>query len=174
MVTIKINVLPFVACFFLFVAFIFCIVGAASDDEGWCKNDTFDVGWKRGCVSHVGCASLENDLEDAGNAAIAGSIIGILGTFVAFCVCVVCGIGIFQVITAIVGAVLSLVTGLVVALCWILWVGISSDERSDFDLDPDYAFALSIIASIFCFFATCIMGAAVKFPITVMTFGGSR
>jgi len=174
---IQFNLLPCIAAVLLIIPIIFLIIGASGDDKGWATSSNCDLGWKQLCCG--GCsdlnsdaivhtAGLGHDLYNGGNCAIAGSIIGLLLTLIALVVAVlvVIGLGPFFII-CLADAIFLLVICFIVTIMWIVWVGVTKDDRDKIDngMDPDYAFGLEIVASIFLIISSVLLFVSLKFPI---------
>eukprot|EP01090_Pellita_catalonica_P018830 TRINITY_DN6203_c0_g1_i1.p1 TRINITY_DN6203_c0_g1~~TRINITY_DN6203_c0_g1_i1.p1 ORF type:complete len:192 (-),score=16.21 TRINITY_DN6203_c0_g1_i1:78-653(-) len=177
-IAFKINLLPLLAIPLGFLAFIFCIVGLASSDEGWAKNDgngiDVTMGWERGCAKTDG--SFCDDLEDSDQA---GGAFAFLGCFIAMiCSLIICVLIVIAVLGAFgmapvykivvgVGSGLCYLIGCILCSSWIIWLAATSNTRDNADLDPDYAFGLAIVATIFFCCSSVCLGISSAVPLQV-------
>lgn len=99
----KLNILPLVSCVLLFLSFIFFIVVTASADAGWAvstnTDPTCEMGWREYCCGGfcLDNGDVDTDLADAGDAALACGVIGMLWTVFGFylSISLVVGMGFF-------------------------------------------------------------------------------
>jgi len=165
------NVFYGIIVVFQLAVMVFGIVGLASTQKGWASASqlgiTLSLGWQGVCLSQGGssvCINYDklttgslgseetddfNDFQHGGIAAVIGSILLMISGLAAI---VLLTLAIFKVAekTALyVAGTLITIIGSIVActICWIVWIAITGNARSDSTADPDYALYLVAIST---------------------------